>query len=181
MKPKRYSSKAIVLSRKKYSEADRIITLFTRDYGKVVVLAKGVRKPSSRKRGSLEVFSLISFSATRGKGLDIITESELIESFQLMRDDIKKVSVAYFFVEVVDKLVHEDEPHSDLFNLLAEYFDSLTKNDGLRRVRLRYIEDILILLGYWPRGKKMHDPDSELEKIVERELKTKRVGKIIQN
>ena len=78
------------MARQNYSEADRILKLFTKHYGKVSIIAKGVRKPKSRKRGSLEVFGHIKFAASRGKNLDLMTEVEIIDSFELVRKSLKR-------------------------------------------------------------------------------------------
>jgi len=67
VKQKTYSSEGIILSRKNYGEADRILTVFSKNYGKVTLLAKGIRKLISKKRGHLEIFSEVKFSAVSGK------------------------------------------------------------------------------------------------------------------
>src|SRR3989344_8334314 len=97
MRFRTYSSDCIVLSRRNYGEADRILTVYSRHYGKLKLLAKGVRKPKSKKRGHIEVFSRLRFSASKGKGIDIITEAELIEPYDFLRRDLRKTSLAYYF------------------------------------------------------------------------------------
>jgi DNA repair protein RecO (recombination protein O) len=177
MKPRRFSSEAIVLKRKSYSEADRILTVLSKDYGKLSLMARGVRKPKSRKRGALEVFSRLKFSASRGKSLDLVTEAEIIDSFNSIRDDLKKVSVAYFFVETVDKLTREDEKHVDVYVLLLRNLKELQDSESLRRQREQFIYEILVLLGYWPKGKELDNHDQALENVTERNIASVRVGK----
>ena len=181
MLPRRYSSEAIILQRRNYSEADRIITLFTKDYGRLTILAKGVRKPSSRKRGSLEVFSRIKFSAARGKGFDLMTESELVDAYVDIRKDMKKVSVAYFMLETARRLTEEEEQQREFYAYLLQSFDRLVTTEKLRSFRKSFIRESLTIMGFWPDGKELEDPDSELEKVVEREMTTKRVGKLVTN
>jgi DNA repair protein RecO (recombination protein O) len=77
MKPKTYKTEGIVLARRNYSEADRIISVFSKGWGRISLLAKSVRKPKSRKRPHIEVFSYITFQAVKGKGIDLVTEVEL--------------------------------------------------------------------------------------------------------
>ncbi len=115
MRPKRYSSEGIVLARRSYSEADRILVVYSRNYGKISFMAKGVRKPKSRKRGSLEIFSHIKFSAARGRNLDIIEEVEIIDSFQTIRKSLKRVAVAYYLMEVVVRVTREDKKNEKFF------------------------------------------------------------------
>lgn len=177
MKPRRYSSEGIVLSSRKYSESDRILSIYTRDYGKVDVIAKGVRKLKSRKRGSLEVFAHVKFAASRGKGLDIITEVEMITSFNEFRKNLKKTSVAYFFVETVNKLTKVDEANFELFDLLLGYLKDLEGNMKLKALREEFVEEILVLTGYWPIGKTLKRHDKFLETVVERRMNSVRVGK----
>src|SRR4051812_22198826 len=98
---KSYSDIGILIARKNYSEGDRILVLFTKNFGRVTVIAKGVRKLKSRKRGHIEIFSLIKFQAVTGKSMDILTEAEVINDYEEIRSDLTKVSVAYFLVEIV--------------------------------------------------------------------------------
>lgn len=177
MRPKRYSSEGIVLARRSYSEADRILVVYSRNYGKISFIAKGVRKPKSRKRGSLEVFSHIKFSAARGKNLDIIEEAEIIDSFQSIRKNLEKVAVAYYFMEVVGRVTREDEKNERFFTLILEYLQDLKTAKSLRKLRKEFIFQTLVLLGFWPKGKIMDNPDKILENVVEREINSIRVGK----
>jgi DNA repair protein RecO (recombination protein O) len=176
MIPRRYLSEAVVLARRDFSEADRILTVYTKNYGKLTFIAKGVRKLKSRKRGSIEVFSQIKFSAARGKNLDIVTEVELINSFKEIRKNLKKTSVAYYLVEAVSKLTQEGEENKELYNLLVDNLARLQSAKGLKELRMDFILKLLTLLGYWPRGKKLENADEAIENIVERELSSKRVG-----
>lgn len=177
MTPKRYSSEGIVLARRNYSEADRILVVFSKHFGKMSLLAKGVRKLNSRKRGHLEVFSQVKFSAAKGKNLDIVTEAEIINSFPKIRDDLKKVAVAYYFMEVAGRTTRDGEKNEDLYSLIADYLSNLRGPTSLRELRRNFVYDTLILLGFWPQGRKMDNPDKVLEEVVEREISSARVGK----
>lgn len=142
-------------------------------------MAKGVRKLKSRKRSSLEVFSRIKFAATRGKSIDLMTEVDLIESFNGSRKNLKKVSVAYFFLEVIGRLTREDQKNEDLYKLLLDYLRGIGRTSSLKSLRNEFIYNVLVILGFWPKGKKMDDADSVLENIIERQLFSARVGKRI--
>src|SRR6185369_6040187 len=111
MQNRQYSTEGIVLSQMNYGEADRIVTLITRDYGKVRVICKGIRKMKSRKRGHIDVFNRLKFSASKSHDLDIVTEAELIEAHSELKLDLRKVSVAYYFVEIIAKLTQLEEKH----------------------------------------------------------------------
>lgn len=177
MTPKNYSTLGIILFRRKYSEADRILTIYTKSYGLMSYMAKGVRKTTSRKRGHIEVFSKVRLSAANGRNMDVLTEVETINSYDSVRKDLNRVSLAYFYVEAITKLVKEEEKNLTLFKLLDDSLKNLPKEKNLKNARKRFIEEALTILGFWPRGKGVADADSLLENITERELYSIRVGK----
>src|SRR5579859_4753812 len=117
MNYKTYSSEGFILARRNFGEADRILVLFTKDFGRISLIAKGVRKLTSRKRGGIEVFNKIKFSAVKGKSLDILTEVNVIDSYESVRNDLKKVSLAYYFCEVIGRVTRDGEKHSELFDI----------------------------------------------------------------
>src|SRR3990167_6831246 len=116
MKPRSYSDEGIVLARRSYGEADRIISVYTKNHGRVSYMAKVIRRPPSRKRGHLEVFNQFKFQAVSGRGLDMLTEAEIIESFSEVRKSLKKVSLAYYFMEVIGRITHEGERNEELYS-----------------------------------------------------------------
>ena len=81
-----YTVEGIVIKRQNIGEADKLITLFTETLGKITLLARGIRKSSSRRVGSLELFNQVKVSAARGRGeLDTLTEVQLLNSFSPWR------------------------------------------------------------------------------------------------
>ena len=174
---KRYSSECIVLARRNYSEADRILVVYSKHFGKVSLMAKGVRKLRSKKRGSIEVFSHLKFAASKGKNLDIITETQIVNSFNPIRENLKTVAVAYYFMEVVGRITREGQKNERLFYHLLNSLKKIKNTEPLRSLRKEFVNKTLIILGYWPKDKKMDYPDQILEEVVEREMSTVRVGK----
>lgn len=177
MKLRTYSSEGIILSRKNYSEADRILTIFSKTYGKVTLLAKGIRKLISKKRGHLEIFSKVKFSAVNGKGFDILTEAITLNNFTNLRLNLNKVTLAYYFCEVVNKITREGEKQPTVYGLLTTALEQLETAKNLKILRKEFINNLLINLGYWPKDKKMIDHDIELEEVLERKINSVRVGK----
>jgi len=172
-----YVDEGIVLARRNFSEADRILSVFSKNHGRVSLIAKGVRRPSSRKRGHIEVFNRIKFQAVKGRGLDIMTEAEIIDSFEVVRKDLKRVALAYYFMEVIGRTIHEDEKNTELYDLLQSYLEKLKDEEKLSSLRKDFVYQVLTILGFWPRGKKLESPDEKLEEVTERQLNSARVGK----
>ncbi|MFV1917446.1 MAG: DNA repair protein RecO [Patescibacteria group bacterium] len=177
MRPRSYSSEGIVLARRNYGEADRILVIYSKNYGKLSLMAKGVRMLKSRKRGSLEVFSHINFSAARGKSLDIMTEAEYIDFYPQIRKNLNKVAVAYFFMETIGRVTQEGEKNEALYLLLLKKLSNLKTSKTLKNLRKEFIYEVLTQVGFWPRGKKLDNHDQVLEDVVEREMSSARVGK----
>ena len=177
MESRSYKTKGIILGRRDYSESDRILSIYTKDFGRISLLAKGVRMPKSRKRGHIEIFSLVDFQAVRGKGIDIMTEVEIIDNFSKIRKNLKKVALAYYFMEVIGKITSENERNQKLFDSVLKYLEELKYKSRLKDLRLNFIHSILVDLGFWPKGKILKDADAKLSEIIERNLTSIRVGK----
>ncbi len=174
-----YSSEGIVLSHKNFGEADRLLIVLSKNYGKLSLVAKGVRKIKSKKRGQIEIFSKIKFSAVKGHGIDIMTEADLLNDYSGVRVNLNKISLAYYFCEVVNKITHEGEQVSQVFGLLSLVLEELEQTTKLKELRVKFIYDLLTDMGYWPIGRKLTEADIVLDDVIERKINSVRVGKRI--
>ena len=146
-----YSDEGIVLARRNFGEADRILSIYSKNHGRISAIAKGIRRTTSRKRGHLEVFSCIKFQIADGRGIGILTEVETVNNFEKIRKDLKKVSLAYFFTEVIGKITHERERNDGIFELILNYLERLQFETSLRSLRLRFVSELLAITGFWPK------------------------------
>jgi DNA repair protein RecO (recombination protein O) len=176
MKPHSYSSEGIILGRRNYGEADRILSIYTKDRGRVSLIAKGIRRPKSRKRGHVEIFSLVKFQANLGHGIDLMTEADISDDFKEIRTSLPRVTLAYYFMEVIGKITHEGEKNEELYNLILLSLNKLKSETKLKDMRMAFILKLLTILGYWPEGKIMVNPDEALEEVIERQIYSERVG-----
>lgn len=165
------------MARRNFGEADRILVLYAKDHGKISLIAKGVRKPKSRKRGHIEVFNKIKFQAVKTGSIDLVTEVETIDQFEDIRSNLKKISMAYYLSEVIGRVTHDGEKNLELYEILDNYLNRLSSSSSLSKLRMEFLEEILIVLGFWPKGMKMDNPDQVLEEVVERKINSARVGK----
>lgn len=113
-----YRTRAVILRRRNFSDADRILTVITPTHGKRLLMAKGVRKTASRKAGHLELFSHTSLLAAKARTWDIVTESETVESFLRLRANLDRISQAAYICELVDTFASEDDENRLLWELL---------------------------------------------------------------
>ena len=160
------TDEGLVIKRSNFGEADRMITLFTKNYGKVTVIARGVRKLSSKRAGGLELFNLIKAQMVKGRGeIDTLAEVEIINTFASWRRKLGRITLAYQMCEAVDKLTADHQPHPHVFNILVtalSEISSLGKNWKLNIESWNL--DILIDLGFWPHGKEF---TGDIVKFVE--------------
>ncbi len=141
---------AVVLRHSDYGEADRLLSLFSREQGKLRAIAKGVRKIQSRKAGHLEPFTRCALMLARGQDLWIVTQAETINAFQPLREDLTRMSQAAYVVELLERFIYEEGQNWQLFDLLVNTLDRLTTEvDTFIPVRF-YEMRLLDLLGFRP-------------------------------
>jgi len=172
-----YKTEGVVLKRTNFGEADRILTLYTSRFGKTRVLAKGIRKPTSRKSSSLELFNWVRIFVAKGRNLDIVTETEVVKTFRDWRKDLKKVSLAYHFCELIDRLTAEQSPSKEVFILLTRSLDDLSSH--LNGQQKKFEQKLLEEIGFWPKDRPADGVDLEayIEKIIERKIVSLRIFK----
>lgn len=171
------ASTAIVLGKNYFSDADAVVSLFTFDFGKMSAVAKGIKKPKSRKRGNLETASLINFSAIKSKSnMPILIEVESIDTFTGIRKDLAKLSSAYYLLELVNKTSFEDQENIDLFFELKKILKELNDERASQKRRIRYAKRILSIQGFWDEEKDITDLDSAVENLIERKLNSVRIA-----
>jgi len=143
-------AEAVVLRHSDYGEADRLLWLYTRELGKVRAIAKGVRKPRSRKAGHLEPFTRVSLLMARGRDLFIVTQAETADAHLPLREDLVRMGYAYYVVELLDRFTYEEGENRTLYRLLADTLARLS-SEAEPAFAVRYYEvRLLDLIGYRP-------------------------------
>jgi DNA repair protein RecO (recombination protein O) len=145
-----YRSEAIVLRRSDFGEADRMLTLYSKEFGKIRALAKGARKPQTRKTGHVELFMRTMFMFARGKNIDLITQAELIEPYQDLRHDLVRTTYASYAVELIDRLTAEADKDVQKYNLLSEALGWFSLARDLMLTARYYELRLLSLAGFQP-------------------------------
>ncbi|MDT8899043.1 DNA repair protein RecO [Thermanaerothrix sp. 4228-RoL] len=142
---------AVVLEHQEWGEADRLLTLFTREYGRMRAIAKGVRRIRSRKAGHLEPFTRVALVLARGRDLWIITQAETLEANLALHGDLEGIGYASYVAELLERLTYEEGPNPNLYRLLVDTLRRLDENLDPPALILRYFElHILDLAGFRP-------------------------------
>jgi DNA repair protein RecO (recombination protein O) len=142
---------AVVLRHSDYGEADRLLTLYTRQRGKMRVTAKGARKIASRKAGHIEPFTHVKLQLARGRDMFLLTQADTVDAYLSLRDDLILTSHASYVLELLDRFTYEDETENpSIFRLLTETLSRLASGADVW-LALRYYEmRLLDHLGFRP-------------------------------
>lgn len=141
---------AIVLRHSDWGEADRLLWLYTRELGKVRAIAKGIRKPRSRKAGHLEPFTRTSISLSWGREIYVITQAEAVDVYPRLYEDLLRLGYASYVVELLDRFTYEEGENLPLYRLLSETLARLDSQSE-PEFAVRYYEiRLLDLVGFRP-------------------------------
>lgn len=164
---KTYKTEAVVIKRINFSETDKIITFYSKDYGKFKALAKGIRRLTSRKAGILDLFNQVEIFLVKGKTLDLVSEALLLSDNQKWKRDFERISLAYQFCEIIDKLTGEGQSSLAIYNLLIEslnYLGELKEKAEKDKLLLNFKKKFLLLSGF---GLPTRGEDANLNMFIE--------------
>jgi DNA repair protein RecO (recombination protein O) len=166
-----YPTEAIILKHIDLGEADRILTLFTPHKGKIRAIAKGARRPLSKKAGHLELLCYSQLQLAMGRNLDVITQAQARENFFHLRSELWHMTCGFYLAELVDRFIEDDMQQLDVYNLLlgslrvleddaaqlqlrrgqSEETETSSHDHDRTRLLLRYFEMYLLTyIGYEP-------------------------------
>jgi len=145
-----YTTDALVLRRLNYGETDKILTLYSRDKGRISAIAKGARKAVSRLSGATEALTLTRFQLASGRSLEIVTQCEVQEAFTALRQNLPRLAHGLYLADLIDHSVEDDAPNFALFDLLLQgLFLTQTLPDPALAARWLEVQ-LLRDLGYAP-------------------------------
>lgn len=139
---KSFKTEGVILKRKDFGEADRLLTVFTLHQGKVSVLAKGVRRITSRRSGNVELLNRAVIFLHQGKNFLILTEASSLEVFENIKNDLTLTTYAYHVIELVDKLMAENSADPWVYENLVYVLSLL--NTSARQIYVRAFEAKLL-------------------------------------
>ncbi len=145
-----YTASGVVLRRIDLGEKDRILTIYTKEHGKLSAVAKGSRRPGSKLAGASEPFTYSKLFLAMGKELEVLTQAEIRESFPHTKSEITRIAYAVYMLELVDHFVEDREPNPELFDTLLSCMYVLESGTD-PEITARYFElQLLSLMGYDP-------------------------------
>lgn len=144
-------TEGLVLRQTKYDEWDKILTIFTRNNGKVQAIAKGARRPKGSLVAGTQVFSYSDLLLYKGRNLYQVNQADIIESFFSLRDDLFKLAYATHIIELIDAGSVEEVPNTKLFDLSIKALKVLSKlNKDYKKLLVAFELKYISFIGYRP-------------------------------
>ncbi|MBX3442574.1 MAG: DNA repair protein RecO [Planctomyces sp.] len=145
-------SDALVIRLADFSESSRVVTLFTREQGKVAALAKGAKRLRGPFEAALDLLSFcrVVFIRKSSGGLDLLTEAQLTRRFAPPGRDLNALYGGYYVAELLDGLTEEHDPHPDLFDAALRTLDAIASGSDPRLPILQFELTVLKEVGRLP-------------------------------
>jgi DNA repair protein RecO (recombination protein O) len=143
-------TEAIILKYSDTNEADRILTIYSKERGKINVSAKGVKKLESKLRYSIEPISYVQMILVEGKNFLILKDAVLIEQFLNIKKDLEKIKIAKKLTDFIDEAMAGEEKDEDVWFLILKTFKTLNVGGSASNIIENFQKNLIKLLGYDP-------------------------------
>ncbi len=157
---------AIVLKKVHLLNRDVLISVFTEELGRVTIFAKGVKKITSRRSPHLQTGNLVNVLVSHKNDHYYLQESELVSGFSELKKDEKKIGQLYSFLFVLDRLLPEQQKEIKIYNLTKIFLIDLTKLEKSEEIIVKYLTDLMRLMGYLDKKISTFELKSQIEEII---------------
>ncbi|WP_066495374.1 DNA repair protein RecO [Abyssisolibacter fermentans] len=141
----------VVLRQTKYSDSDKILTIFTKEYGKIQAIAKGSRRQKSKLFASSQILTLSNFVVYKGKKMHNINQGDICKSFYPIKENLDKLSYAMYLVELINASILENEQNEKVYYLLIKTLEVLSiATKDYKKIILAFELKYMSFIGYKP-------------------------------
>lgn len=168
-----FKTEGIIIKRRNYGEADRLLTVMTKNNGKIQVKATGIRRIPSRRSAHVELLNHSTLGLYRGRSYAVLTEAEAIDNFSSIKNNLEKIGHAYHLCELIDGLCPENQENTRVFFLLKNILNNLSLDYPVSISEFEI--ELLSILGYLDKDEmftERFDMQLFIENILERKLKS---------
>ncbi|EKD79963.1 MAG: hypothetical protein ACD_40C00239G0003 [uncultured bacterium] len=161
----------VIINRRVVKDSDRFLTIFTQEMGKISVYARGIRSITSKRAGSLDLFSHIKFELIEQNDHRTLTSVELLDGHHISKSTLSNISRLFQIGELIDALLPEDDPHPEVYILLLTALANLHRF-ATPEYLYRFKKKLLLLLGYGDRELDPSQIDDYIESLLSRPLRS---------
>jgi DNA repair protein RecO (recombination protein O) len=151
-----------------FGESDKLLTVFSKERGKLRILAKGARKSGSKLSGRTELLVVSRMVIAAGRNLDLLTDSEVIESHEKMRPDLDRINLAFYFIWLLDQMTVLHQALPEVWELAITSLDRVLKNGASQELRVHFEKEMARLEGIKPTEGSEYLPAPYLENYLEK-------------
>lgn len=168
----------VILKKQNYREADQILTLWTAELGKVRCIGRGLRRLKSKLIYNLQDLSLVMIEVAGRKNLPVLISAKTLKSFRNLREDLIKMSNAFYCCELMLKMTADEHPNKQAFTLLVKYLEQLDRSGGVSLALYSSIDQFALALAQTlgfgsPKQARNHlDIKNFIESVTERQIWT---------
>ncbi|MBI2327233.1 DNA repair protein RecO [Candidatus Curtissbacteria bacterium] len=144
-----FATEGVILKKRNFGEADRLLTIFTRDHGKITAIAKGARRPRSKKAGHIELGNWCKLFVARGKNIDLVTEAETKRAFGIANFTEERANRIYHLLEIVENLTASHQKNLEVFILLVQFLKRIEKDEQFSLLSCVFKIKLLSSLGFF--------------------------------
>ena len=170
-----FKTEGFVIKRKNFGEADRILTIFSKHYGKIQAKASGARKITSKRSPHIELLNLSVFTLYKSSRstLSIVTEATTLKNFADLKGDLKKIGFSFYICELLNNLCAENQENNKVFYLLKDTLANLENFSSNDLFLDEFEERLLAILGFAPKFYPIENRKSFIEGILQKKLKAR--------
>ena len=176
-----YQTHAIILKKTDQGEADQLFNIYTEEKGKVIAVGKGAKKIKSKLNSHLQLFAIVNLMIASGKNYDHIAGASLFKNFSKIKNDLKKIVLASFGVELVEKFTKVGHSDPEIFILLMKFFEVINERELSKKnwqvIKQAFVIKLLTLSGFGPTNDIIFSPeklDDFLKQHLDSELQTEK-------
>lgn len=160
-------SEAIVLRRRTLLNKDVLITFFCSEFGKIQVIAKGIKKITSRRSSHVQTANLVQILVQNKDERFFLQETSLTSAFSQIKNNNRKIQILYFFLFTLERILPENQKESEVYKLSKQFLVALSrKEEYFSEFLTLYVNKMLRLLGYLQKDKELHDLKLFIEEII---------------
>ncbi|NND97668.1 MAG: DNA repair protein RecO [Pirellulaceae bacterium] len=159
---------AIVLRITEFSETSLVVTLLTRDFGRISALAKGARRPKGPFEGALDLLAVCRVVVIRknSDALDLLTEAKLQRRFRGAERSLERLHAGYYVAEILKLLTDDHDPHPNVYDLALQTLAQIDGTGAVAASLVYFDAQILRMLGHAPATEKCTECGNEVEKTA---------------
>lgn len=170
-----FKTEGFIIKRRNFGEADRILTIFSKHYGKMQARAPGVRKITSKRSPHIELLNLSVFTLYKSSRstLSIVTEASTLKNFSDLKKDLKKIGFSFYICELLNSLCAENQENNKVFYLLKDTLVNLENFSSYDLLLDEFEERLLTVLGFAPKFYPIKNRKIFIEEILQKKLRSR--------